>query len=109
MEDMFREWSSRRPWKERKRATKARERASSHLARESDPPELIFYGRNSGVVGLKKSELYQTVLSSEFLSHGYDKVKSSFFSFTCVYYKVIIYFLVQELVFVYLCIFGDYE
>ncbi|CAN1226886.1 Oligopeptide transporter 7, partial [Linum perenne] len=72
--DIFKEWTSRRPWKERKRAAKARKCSSSQVITESNPPELIFYGRNSGVIGLSKSELYQTVSSSEVLSGGYDKV-----------------------------------
>ncbi|TQD73189.1 hypothetical protein C1H46_041277 [Malus baccata] len=37
-------------------------------------PELIYYGRHSGVAGLTKSELYQTFRDSEYLSCGYDKV-----------------------------------
>ncbi|KAJ4847329.1 hypothetical protein Tsubulata_037259 [Turnera subulata] len=73
-EERFREWTSRRPWKERKRAARALEHAASQLATKFDSPELIFYGPNSGIVGLKKSELYQTLSSSEFSSCGYDKV-----------------------------------
>jgi len=72
--DTFREWTSRRPWKERKRAARARENAASRLVSETDHPELIFYGKSSGVVGLSKDELYQTVSSSEVSSSGYDKV-----------------------------------
>lgn len=72
--DTFREWTSRRPWKERKRAARARENAASRLVSETDHPELIFYGKASGVVGLSKDELYQTVSSSEVSSSGYDKV-----------------------------------
>lgn len=89
-EDIFREWTSRRPWKERKMATKARENAASKLVAENYNPELIFYGRDSGVVGLSKSELYQTMSSSEILSCGYDKVKlhCSLFTFSFSFYKI---------------------
>ncbi|CAK7334245.1 unnamed protein product [Dovyalis caffra] len=73
-QDTFREWSSRRPWKERKRAARAREHAASIVVSETDHPELIFYGQASGVVGLSKTELYRIVSSSEVSSYGYDKV-----------------------------------
>ncbi|XP_058009128.1 uncharacterized protein LOC110643230 isoform X2 [Hevea brasiliensis] len=73
-EDTFKEWTSRRPWKERKKASKATKHAASAFVAESDRPELIFYGRNSGVLGISKSELYQIVCSCEVLSCGYDKV-----------------------------------
>lgn len=72
--DVYKEWTSRRPWKERKREAKARASAASQLASRIHDPELIFYGRNSGVVGLSKSELYQTLHCSEVLHCGYDKV-----------------------------------
>ena len=41
----------------------------------SENPDLIFYGRHSGVVGLSKIELYKTVSDLEVSSYGYDKVK----------------------------------
>ncbi|XP_052198072.1 rRNA (cytosine-C(5))-methyltransferase NOP2C [Diospyros lotus] len=69
---IYKEWTSRRPWKERKRAAKAA--VSSQFALPNQDPELIFYGRNSGVVGLSKSELYQSFHGSELLYCGYDKV-----------------------------------
>lgn len=72
--DVYKEWTSRRPWKERKREAKARASVASQLASRIHDPELIFYGRNSGVVGLNKSELYQTLHCSEVLHCGYDKV-----------------------------------
>ncbi|GAV71816.1 LOW QUALITY PROTEIN: Nol1_Nop2_Fmu domain-containing protein/OPT domain-containing protein [Cephalotus follicularis] len=68
--DIFKEWTSRRPWKERRKAAKARENNVSG----SDHPELIFYGRHSGVVGLRKGELYRTLCDSEVSTCGYDKV-----------------------------------
>ncbi|XP_061357179.1 rRNA (cytosine-C(5))-methyltransferase NOP2C isoform X1 [Gastrolobium bilobum] len=69
--DVFKEWSSRRPWKERKRAKKS---GTPQLVSRSQPPELIYYGQHSGVVGLTKGELYKTVSDNEIASHGYDKV-----------------------------------
>ncbi|KAB2618182.1 methyltransferase NSUN5 [Pyrus ussuriensis x Pyrus communis] len=68
----FKEWTSRRPWKERKEA--ARVRKNGAVRSGNQLPELIYYGRHSGVVGLTKSELYQTFRDSEYLSCGYDKV-----------------------------------
>ncbi|XWS66767.1 hypothetical protein CRYUN_Cryun05aG0228800 [Craigia yunnanensis] len=73
--DKFREWTSKKPWKERKKAAKAREAKSSHLVAVSENPELIFYGRHSGIVGLSKIELYKTVSDLEVLSYGYNKLK----------------------------------
>ncbi|KAK2661516.1 hypothetical protein Ddye_000090 [Dipteronia dyeriana] len=72
--DTFKEWTSRRPWKERKRAAKARESAATGLIANSKHPELIYYGRHSGVIGLSKSELYQSVCNGEVSNSGYDKV-----------------------------------
>ncbi|GMI68200.1 tRNA methyltransferase 4g [Hibiscus trionum] len=73
-DEIFREWTSRRPWKERKRAAKAREAKSLQLVSSSENPELIFYGRHSGVVGLSKNELYKTMSDLEVSCSGYDKV-----------------------------------
>ncbi|TYJ47453.1 hypothetical protein E1A91_A02G190800v1 [Gossypium mustelinum] len=73
-DERFREWTSRRPWKERKRAAKARETMSLQSVTMSENPELIFYGRHSGVVGLSKNKLYKTVSDLEVSSCGYDKV-----------------------------------
>ncbi|KAM1529104.1 hypothetical protein ACFX1Z_018353 [Malus domestica] len=68
----FKEWTSRRPWKERKQA--ARIRKSGAVPSGNQLPDLIYYGCHSGVVGLTKSELYQTFREDEYLSYGYDKV-----------------------------------
>ncbi|KAB2036543.1 hypothetical protein ES319_D03G008700v1 [Gossypium barbadense] len=73
-DERFREWTSRRPWKERKRAAKARETMSLQSVTTSENPELIFYGRHSGVVGLSKNKLYETMSDLEVSSCGYDKV-----------------------------------
>lgn len=37
-------------------------------------PELIYYGRCSGVVGMSKIELFKTVSRHEISQYGYDKV-----------------------------------
>ncbi|KAK7376113.1 hypothetical protein VNO78_34966 [Psophocarpus tetragonolobus] len=68
--DLFKEWTSRRPWKERKRANKS----GTVLVSRFQPPELIYYGQYSGVVGITKGELYKTLSDSEIANHGYDKV-----------------------------------
>lgn len=55
--DTYKEWTSRRPWKERKKANKAQKNGNSQLVLQCQDPELIFYGLHSGVVGLSKSKL----------------------------------------------------
>ncbi|XP_043690069.1 rRNA (cytosine-C(5))-methyltransferase NOP2C isoform X1 [Telopea speciosissima] len=70
----FKEWMSRRPWKERKRASKARNNNASELVPGAQEPEMIFYGRCSGVVGLTKNEAYKNSRDNEALRFGYDKV-----------------------------------
>ncbi|KAI3669442.1 hypothetical protein L6452_40677 [Arctium lappa] len=71
---LYKEWTSRRPWKERKRAIKEREKGSLQPIPHDQDPELIYYGQYSGVVGLSKSELFQAVSSHDISQHGYDKV-----------------------------------
>ncbi|KAL6959929.1 hypothetical protein U1Q18_040079 [Sarracenia purpurea var. burkii] len=72
--DVYKEWTSKRPWKERKRVAKARVHVASQFASRVQEPELIFYGRNSGVVGVNRSELHQTFHAQDVLHCGYDKV-----------------------------------
>ncbi|XP_073298648.1 uncharacterized protein [Primulina huaijiensis] len=72
--EIYKEWTHRRPCKERKRVAKARENASSQPFVKTQDPELIFYGSNSGVVGLRKSEVFRSVDDLEILQFGYDKV-----------------------------------
>ncbi|XP_027771704.1 uncharacterized protein LOC107012311 isoform X2 [Solanum pennellii] len=72
--EVYGEWKSRRPWKERKKEAIAREKGVSKLFSPTQEPELIFYGRYSGVVGMRKNELYQKMPISEVLQLGYDKV-----------------------------------
>lgn len=68
--NVFKEWTSKRPWKERKHAAKAREASPLQISE----PELIFYGQHSGVIGCTRDELYRTVNDDELLMCGYDKV-----------------------------------
>lgn len=72
--NVYKEWTSRRPWKDRKKAAKERVSVASQLASLTQDPELIYYGKNSGVVGLTRSEIYQTCHGSNVLRCGYDKV-----------------------------------
>ncbi|KAL2496793.1 S-adenosyl-L-methionine-dependent methyltransferase superfamily protein [Forsythia ovata] len=72
--EVYKEWTSRRPWKERKQAAKTRENGASQFFSQIQDPELIFYGRHSGVVGLSKCEVFQSVNNHELLQYGYDKV-----------------------------------
>lgn len=69
--DVFKEWTSKRTWKERKRARKS---GNLQLVCGSQPPDLIYYGQNSGVVGLTRDDLYKNALDRKIMSHGYDKV-----------------------------------
>lgn len=41
---------------------------------KSHEPELIFYGRQSGVVGLSKREILQAASGNDLSDTGYDKV-----------------------------------
>lgn len=72
--DSFSEWTSKRPWKERKRASKEKKINPSQLASRGTDPELIFYGRDSGVVGKTREELFRAIDSDEASVCGYDKV-----------------------------------
>ncbi|KAJ7953137.1 S-adenosyl-L-methionine-dependent methyltransferase superfamily protein [Quillaja saponaria] len=73
-EDTLSEWTSKRPWKERKKAHKANKSGAPQLISRDQHPELIFYGPHSGVAGLTKRELYGTICDNEVVSQGYDKV-----------------------------------
>lgn len=70
----YKEWTSRKPWKDRKKAAKARVTVASQLPSPTQEPELIYYGKNSGVVGLTRSEIYHTFRDNDVLRCGYDKV-----------------------------------
>ncbi|KAJ4975355.1 hypothetical protein NE237_000461 [Protea cynaroides] len=72
--DVFKEWTSRRLWKERKLASKSRNYNTSELVLGAQEPEMLFYGRCTGVVGLTKNEVLKTSSGNEALHSGYDKV-----------------------------------
>ncbi|KAL3821410.1 hypothetical protein ACJIZ3_007315 [Penstemon smallii] len=72
--EVYKEWTSRRPWKERKRVAKALENTANKTFSQMQDPELIYYGRNSGVIGLSKYDVYRSVNDHEILQFGYDKV-----------------------------------
>ncbi|KAI3921767.1 hypothetical protein MKX01_005456 [Papaver californicum] len=72
--DTYKEWTSKRSWKERKRAQKERNRITLQIVPRAHEPELIFYGRQSGVIGLSKREILQAAYGSNLLDAGYDTV-----------------------------------
>ncbi|KAK4385991.1 tRNA (cytosine(34)-C(5))-methyltransferase, mitochondrial [Sesamum angolense] len=72
--EIYKEWTARRPWKERKRMAKAMENIDSMMSKQIQDPELIFYGRHSGVVGLSKHNVFRTFDDVEISQSGYDKV-----------------------------------
>lgn len=71
-EETFKQWTSRKPYKERKQEAKAR---NSFALPQNGQPEIIFYGQSSGVIGLKKKELYPSLDQNDYAYCGYDKVK----------------------------------
>lgn len=75
---IFAEWTSKRLWKDRKNASKARSNAikakSSSGSWATSEPELMFYGIHSGVVGLCRKEVFHSVDSFDPSVTGYDKV-----------------------------------
>ncbi|CAH2043038.1 unnamed protein product [Thlaspi arvense] len=70
-EDTFKQWTSRRPYKERKQEAKT---MNKFVLPQNGQPEIIFYGHSSGVVGLKKKELYRSLDQKDYAYCGYDKV-----------------------------------
>ncbi|KAH7678845.1 16S rRNA (cytosine(967)-C(5))-methyltransferase protein [Dioscorea alata] len=71
---IFGEWTSKRSYKDRKNAVKLKNSIGSQLALVTSEPELFFYGKNSGVVGLQRSELFFVADNAEASNFGYDKV-----------------------------------
>ncbi|CAL5004226.1 unnamed protein product [Urochloa decumbens] len=72
-ENTFSEWTSRRSWKDRQRAKKANATGLQHLQATSEP-ELIYYGKHSGLVGLCKSDVLCPSADDAACTSGYDKV-----------------------------------
>ncbi|KAF3320568.1 putative 28S rRNA (cytosine-C(5))-methyltransferase isoform X1 [Carex littledalei] len=67
----FGDWTDKKSRKEKRRERRARERNDS---KPNPEPELLFYGRNSGVAELSKSELFCPIKDDEPCTSGYDKV-----------------------------------
>uniref|UniRef100_A0A0D9YRA3 SAM-dependent MTase RsmB/NOP-type domain-containing protein n=1 Tax=Oryza glumipatula TaxID=40148 RepID=A0A0D9YRA3_9ORYZ len=67
------EWTSKRSWKDRQKSKKARMAGSPHLTSTSEP-ELIYYGKHSGLVGLRKCDALRPSADDEAQTSGYDKV-----------------------------------
>ncbi|KAJ0980731.1 hypothetical protein J5N97_008986 [Dioscorea zingiberensis] len=72
--NIFGEWTSKRSYKDRKAAVKLRNSIGSQLSLTTSEPELFFYGKSSGVVGLRRSELFCAANNAEASSFGYDRV-----------------------------------
>ncbi|KAK9142214.1 hypothetical protein Syun_011614 [Stephania yunnanensis] len=72
--DIYKEWTPKRSWKERKRSSRARNVSASQLVPRAQEAELIFYGPHSGVVGISRTELFQIASGSGPFDSGYDKV-----------------------------------
>lgn len=70
-EDTFTQWTSRRPYKQRKQEAKARKNS---VLPQNGQPEVIFYGQGSGVIGLTKKQLYTSLDQDDYAYCGYDKV-----------------------------------
>ncbi|PKU87401.1 uncharacterized protein LOC110114712 isoform X2 [Dendrobium catenatum] len=74
VENTFREWTSKKTWTNRKNAAKRKMANSVHTPLEPSEPDLIFYGRDSGVVGMQRSKVFHILDATESSSSGYDKV-----------------------------------
>ncbi|ERM99195.1 uncharacterized protein LOC18427225 isoform X2 [Amborella trichopoda] len=72
--DVYMEWKPRRHQKVSKNANKARAGGASTFDPIKVEPELIYYGKNSGLIGLKKSELFRSYCEDKAFEFGYDKV-----------------------------------
>uniref|UniRef100_A0A804RCV3 SAM-dependent MTase RsmB/NOP-type domain-containing protein n=1 Tax=Zea mays TaxID=4577 RepID=A0A804RCV3_MAIZE len=70
---IFPEWTSRRSWKDRQKTRKANANGQQHLLAASEP-ELIYYGKHSGLVGQCKSDVFCPSVDDEACTSGYDKV-----------------------------------
>lgn len=72
--DIYGEWTSRKTWKERKQSRMAQQMNNSKKSSEPREPELIFYGKSSGIVGLKKLDVFQNGNELDASKTGYNKV-----------------------------------
>ncbi|KAG8086729.1 hypothetical protein GUJ93_ZPchr0010g7955 [Zizania palustris] len=69
----FSEWTSKRSWKDRQKSKKAKIAGSPQPTSTSEP-ELIYYGKHSGLIGLRKCDVLRPSDDDEARSSGYDKV-----------------------------------
>lgn len=69
----FSEWTSKRSWKDRQKSKKAKAAGSPHPPSTSEP-ELIYYGKDSGLVGLQKRYVLCPSTDAAACTSGYDKV-----------------------------------
>nr|POF10934.1 oligopeptide transporter 7 [Quercus suber] len=72
--DAVREWTSRRPYKEREKKKLKQGNCYFAVSPGVLTSRTYIYGSHSGVVELTRSEFYQTGCDSEISSQGYDKV-----------------------------------
>jgi hypothetical protein len=70
---IFSEWTSKRSWKDRQKSKKAKAAGSPHPPLTSEP-ELIYYGKDSGLVGLQKHYVLRPSTDGAACTSGYDKV-----------------------------------
>ncbi|KAM0919368.1 hypothetical protein ACQ4PT_008277 [Festuca glaucescens] len=70
---IFSEWTSKRLWKERQKSKKTKAAGSPHPTSTSEP-ELIYYGKDSGLVGLQKHYVLCPSTDEAACTSGYDKV-----------------------------------
>ncbi|CAM0910900.1 unnamed protein product [Alopecurus aequalis] len=70
---IFSEWTSKRLWKDRQKSKKAKAAGSPHPPSTSEP-ELIYYGKDSGLVGLQKHYILRPSTDASACTSGYDKV-----------------------------------
>lgn len=70
---IFSEWTSKRSWKERQKSKKAKAAGSPHPPSTSEP-ELIYYGKDSGLVGVRKCDVLCPSADVDACTSGYDKV-----------------------------------
>ncbi|VAI88183.1 unnamed protein product [Triticum turgidum subsp. durum] len=70
---IFSEWTSKRSWKDRQKSKKAKAAGSPHLPSTSEP-ELIYYGKDSGLIGLQKRYVLHPSTDAAACTSGYDKV-----------------------------------
>ncbi|VAI88185.1 unnamed protein product [Triticum turgidum subsp. durum] len=69
---IFSEWTSKRSWKDRQKSKKAKAAGSPHLPSTSEP-ELIYYGKDSGLIGLQKRYVLHPSTDAAACTSGYDK------------------------------------